>query len=568
MSKHRFGEPYFATRDQLSHLMLRIRSLAKETSTSLPDPLPLTGESDDVPFHFTACGEINAGKSSFLNGLAGTTLCPTSDLPQTSEPIRLHQFDDQPSDLDTSSGIRICRRPLPLLRDVQLLDTPGLSSDNPQLVATLSTLLETTDLAFFILPVSNPWAPATWNFLSQLPQSTLEKTVLVIQQADQREAQDLEVLQHHVADLASKRLPLIPPIFAVSANRALQDPDSAASGYPALRRFITGFIQTLPARRARLQAWQDAAGGALATIDERLESQNRKLRDQNRFMDVVVQEIDSIRDGFIRRLPVHLVNVADTFEKEASWVTKRLGSRLGAVRSIARLFIGDRSAATIEAAFIERIRQAVESVAETDSREVADACKNHWTELSERIEESMSVPLTTSRPIDDTLQASREWFVQRLSRAAEQGINNLKVRHLLEKDLRHRNTALKSFTATTLLLTTIGATCGALDIPWAPLILLSLAALFLIGGFLTAWITRRAIIREFRQRLRDTCGAFASTLHHDYEHALQLVFKDYSETLSEVRDHLGREKLSIEPRQRAWQELFLTLKTIEQEMVS
>jgi hypothetical protein len=103
-------------------------------------------------------------------------------------------------------------------------------------------------------------------------------------------------------------------------------------------------------------------------------------------------------------------------------------------------------------------------------------------------------------------------------------------------------------------------------VPWAPAILCGFAALFLTGGILTAWVTRKAIAREFQTRLLDTCGAFASTLHTDYEEALRLVFRDYSASLSNVRTHLAREKLAIEPRLRRWQELFLTLKAIEQDL--
>ena len=103
-------------------------------------------------------------------------------------------------------------------------------------------------------------------------------------------------------------------------------------------------------------------------------------------------------------------------------------------------------------------------------------------------------------------------------------------------------------------------------VPWLPAILCGLAALFLTGGVITAWVTRKPITRDFQHRLLDTCGTFASTLHADYEEALRIVFHDYASSLANVRTHLAREKLAIEPRLRRWQELFLTLKAIEQEL--
>ena len=99
-----------------------------------------------------------------------------------------------------------------------------------------------------------------------------------------------------------------------------------------------------------------------------------------------------------------------------------------------------------------------------------------------------------------------------------------------------------------------------------PLVLCGLAALFLTCGIMAAWATRKSITRDFQQRLLDTCGAFASTLHSDYEEALRIVFRDYAASLANLRTRLAREKLAVEPRLRRWQELFLTLKAIEQEL--
>jgi len=157
-------------------------------------------------------------------------------------------------------------------------------------------------------------------------------------------------------------------------------------------------------------------------------------------------------------------------------------------------------------------------------------------------------------------------FVTRLGRAACQGIGNLKVRNQLDKELRRRNIALKSFVSVALVLIIAGACCGALGVPWLPAILCGFALLFFCGGILAAWATRNAISRDFQERLLDTCGAFASTLHSDYEEALRVVFRDYAVSINNVRTHLAHEKLAIKPRLKRWKDLFLTLKAIEQEL--
>jgi hypothetical protein len=254
------------------------------------------------------------------------------------------------------------------------------------------------------------------------------------------------------------------------------------------------------------------------------------------------------------------------FETEGEYVTRLLHKRLGALRSMLRLFTGDHTGQEMEAVFIARLQETIEAVAAKDGREVVAACADHWQELAERVKTALGADLADADPIDDLLREAKERFVRRLGGAARQGIGDLRVRSLLDKELRKRNLALRSFTVTTLLLTTAGGICGALGLPWLPAILCGLAALFLTGGFIVAWLTRRTISRDFRQRLLDTCGAFASALHSDYEEALHEVFRDYTSAMAFLHHHHAGEKSSIEPRQRRWQELFLTLKAIEQDL--
>jgi hypothetical protein len=74
------------------------------------------------------------------------------------------------------------------------------------------------------------------------------------------------------------------------------------------------------------------------------------------------------------------------------------------------------------------------------------------------------------------------------------------------------------------------------------------------------------VVTGFQDRLLDTCGGFASALKSDYEEALRIVFQDYGDTLGAIRRHLVAAKGTLEPRQKRWNELFLTLKALEQDL--
>jgi predicted GTPase len=570
-----FGERYFATRERLSKVVRSIAEFATATDTDLGEHLTLADMQSGfgTPFLFVVCGEVNAGKSTLLNGLFGHDFCRVNILPETRR-VLWYGHGDPARDVEVTPLLEQRYRPLEFLRDFNLVDTPGTNSSIQGHQEITARFLTAAHLLLFVFPISNPWGAATWDAITQVPAAARERLVLIIQQADQREAQDIKVILDHMADLSMKRLGLVPPIFAVSGQLAYQakcvTPVAKdlmlASGYPALEDYIARTICQSPEHRKALETWRSQAAAALRIVEDRIEEQAGNINSQSRFIEQLESEIDGIREQFITRLSLHLAGVAEVFESHGIHTTQLLRRRLRAWPSIIRLFTGDSTGPAMEAVFIERLQSAVEAVAEKDGGEVADACHDHWLDLGARVKSTIGVDLNATDLIDATLTTARNRFVQRLGHAARQGIGNLKVRHQLDPELRRRNLALQSFVFMTLVLTIAAATCGVLGVPWAPGILSGLAALFLTCGIMVAWATRASITRDFQDRLRNTCGTFASTLHSDYEEALRLVFRDYASSLDNVRTHLAREKLAFEPCLRRWQELFLTLKAIEQEL--
>lgn len=575
MSQLNFGERYFATRERISQVIKDISRLAAETGTDLGDTFDSTSLCDDLgtPFLFLVCGEVNAGKSSLINGLFGHELCKVSILPETDRVIR-YRYGEQPEDMDTTSSLQDRFRPIEFLRDFNLVDTPGTNSINNGHQEITGRFVPIADLILFVFPVSNPWGAATWDLISKMPEECHHRMVFVLQQIDQRDSSDIKVILGHMADLSMKRIGYAPQIFAISAKLAseaksagsLADKNHTESGFPLLQEFISNQVCDSTERRATLQTSRTQAYSALRMIEDYMEGQTRVLETQNDFLASLEDEIDTMREKLVIRLPSHLAEVAVTFETEAVRVTRALRKLLGLFRSVVRIFIGDKTGSQTESLLIERLRTAVESVAENDGADVVIACRSHWNELGVRVKDSIGTSIGESESIDENLEQARQRFVQRIGRSAHQAIGNLHVRKDLERELRRRNLALKSFTATTLVLMIFGAICGILELEWLPWIFCMTALLFLLGGMGIAILTRSRITRDFQSSLLDTCGAFAETLRNDYEDALRIFFQEYTACLDSIRKHLVKKKMAIEPKLQRWTDLFLTLKSIEQDI--
>lgn len=570
-----FGERYFATRERLTDVMRGIAALANEVGADVQDKLPLKEMEKGLgnPFLFVICGEVNAGKSTLINGLFGSDLCRTNILPETHR-VTWYRHGDTTRDVEVTPVLEERYRPIEFLRDFHLVDTPGTNSIVKGHQQITERFLPVADLILFVFPVTNPWGAATWDFVSKLPEGAINRVAFIIQQSDQREPADIEVILGHMRDLSMKRIGHVPEIFAVSGKLAREAKRTspfaskllAQSGYAELEDFISRRVCQSRERRFLLETWRSQASSALRIVEDSIEKRTQILDEQDRFLNQIESEIDSMREHFVNRLSRHLGGVAEVFQTEAAWVSKILWTKLGATRSIGRLFTGDKTGQAMESLFIERLQAAIEAVAEADGAEVVQACGSHWSELADRVKEAIGVELAGPEPIEERLTLIRQRFSNRLGRIARNGIGNLKVRNQLEKSLRKRNIALKSFTFMTLALLSAGATCGAFAIPWAPWILCGLSFLFAIAGIVAAWMTRSQIVPAFRDRLLDTCDAFAGNLRMDYEDAIRSAFQNYGEAMVTVRKHIVGRKLATEPQLRRWQELFLTLKAIEQDL--
>ncbi|MES2983494.1 MAG: dynamin family protein [Verrucomicrobiota bacterium] len=574
MSHLKCGERYFTNRDHLSQVWLGIRDLAKITASDLSETCDNVALEKELhaPFSCMVCGEVNSGKSSLINTLFDHDLCPVNSLPETQQIIR-YRHDEAIRDAPSS----LCREvflPAPILRDFNPIDTPGTNALNAEQKQNIERLFPVSEVILFVFPASNPWSASTWNMIGNLPAASHERMAFVIQQCDSLEPVDIAVILEHMADLSMKRIGMVPSIFPVSAKLAFEAKRNEAlnrklyqeSGFPALENFLSERICYSHKRKTALKTWHDQAGSALYLIDNQIDHNTRLQRNHHQFLRSLEDEIDAMRESLVSRLPSHLTEVAEIFQNEAILVTRKLRRWLSVARSFFKVFTGDSTGIRTEALLTERLRSAVESVAENDGKDIVTACLKHWQDLGTRINESIGLPIEQSLPIDEALENARKHFVERIGSAAHQAIENLHVRKDLERELRYRNRALKSFTASALILLSFGAISGIMNAPLLPWILCGVALLFLLGGTIIAIITKSRITHDFRVTLLDTCGAFADALRSDYEDALRSFFQEYTSCLSSIKKHLAQEERSNEPKQNRWKNLFLTLKSIEQDL--
>ncbi|WP_367874408.1 dynamin family protein [Luteolibacter sp. Populi] len=561
------GERYFAVRDRLSELLGWIGDLSREVSLEEePDrPAPVLAQ----PILIAAIGEVNAGKSSLLNALAGAEICPSSALPLTAD-VCLYRHGAE-ADHPVKTQLVEARRPLEYLRNFDLLDTPGTNSKLNGHLAISEPFLEHADLILVVFTAENPWTAATWDAVSRLSPEALERTALVVQRIDLKQPQDIPIILGHMRDLSLKRLGRNLPIFPVAARHALLaktaepfDTDQwRSSRFSDFEHYISERIcESMDRRQVLHDAWHHAAR-TLRRMENHLDTQRRGMEDDAWFLANIEREMEALRDNSLAAASEALGAALERYRSEVDRVVRSLRSRLGWWRSLARLFSGDGTAAEIETAFSSRMQEVATGFGVDDAGRLIDACARHWETVRPQVKERMGFepgPCAIAGPAREKIVAR---FVARLEKAVPQALASLRVRGVLDPLVRRRNSSLKGFTAIGLLLVIAAGACGTFGPQHFALILLIASVVVFTLAAVIAWVTAIRMAAGYRERLSAGAATFAEGLKTDHGEAIRFLFRDYSGSLLEVRRRLASERALLQPRLERSNSLYIALKSVE-----
>ena len=205
----------------------------------------------DELFLLVIVGEFNAGKSAFINALAGSRIVEEGVTPTTAQ-INVLQYGNVIDRQIREQSLHVITAPVALLRDIHIVDTPGTNAIIREHERITSEFVPRSDLVLFVTSADRPFTESERAFLEQV-RGWGKKVVVVINKIDilDTDAQVDEV-REFVARSARALLGFDPDIFPVSSKLALRakqgDPSAwAASRFEALETYVRASLDA-PAR--------------------------------------------------------------------------------------------------------------------------------------------------------------------------------------------------------------------------------------------------------------------------------------------------------------------------------
>ena len=570
-----FGKRYFEIRERLAEVVLGVGQLARECGGEILEPVTDGNFLKDLrkPFLFVVCGEVNAGKSSLINALFATEVCEVDALPKTKQ-LHWYRYGEKVGSVEKRSMLVQDLRSFEFLRDFEVVDTPGSNASIEGNLEEIERFLPVADLLLFVFPVGNPWCADTWQLVARLPEEQLDKVAFVLQQSELRNEEDLKVILGHMKTLGEQKTGKIPVIFPVSAKLAMEakknDPPLShilrKSGLTTLNEFISTKVSLAPDRREILKKVSDSAQEILKKIEARIEERSDTLDSDQRFLAELEDEVNLRREGQAISLLERLSGMGDVFFRQGQIATRDLGRRMSITRSLISLFQQEKLPSKIEGDLITAVKEAVEKQAEADGVELVKNCRNHWKTVEPRIRENLGISPPDFEQETESLAGTRKRFMRRLGRSAKQAVAQLKIRGAIDLKIDTRRMVLRRYTTLFLILYTIGGIFGGFGVATWPWVFVITATGTLGVAAIYSKLSRKALCRDFMEDFKDLRHTFADSLESDYKDGVREFYLEYGELFEIVRRRIADQKLLLEPRKERWNDLFLELKAVDQEL--
>ncbi len=235
------------------------------------------------PFLITVFGEVNAGKSSFINALLKIPdLCRT-DVDICTDRITVLKYcpDGGRRKLDDLTE-EVCVNN-PLLKGFVVVDTPGINSVLEHHTYITERFLPESDAIIAVLPATNPHTRPLWDWVKRISKFHGKRLVFVLQQADLvKDEKNLQKLIRRVGTYARESGVSEPKVFAVSALKELKGENG---NFEPLRKYLEKHFTGERQKKAKLEGVKNELVNLYRGCIEKLENLEREAQNQKHLLE-------------------------------------------------------------------------------------------------------------------------------------------------------------------------------------------------------------------------------------------------------------------------------------------
>jgi len=445
------GEKYFDTRSRLGNAVYALARLAENCGVSPAHVNVLRNLMANLkdPFLFVVVGEVNAGKSTLLNGLFGEDFCKADVIP-TTDRIGYFKHGAEVHEVEIDEHLVELYRPNEFLKDFNVVDTPGTNSIEAEHQAITERFVPMADLVIFVFSVTNPWGASTWQLLDQIHGDWRKNIVFVLQQSDLRSPEEVDAILDHLQKVTTHRYGTTFPTFAVSGKKALMAKTSGVdkdrlrkeSNFEPFEHYISDVVEGSETRITKVVNTWRSAGHILGEIKEKLKGAAEIIRVDNELLGSLEAAVESQES----RTQEKFEPLFDAFDKCYMAATIKaediLDSRLGVLSSLSS--VGDLPNG-IEQQIRTLTLHAVKRNIGSGAAVVRDDVDHLWKWLSNGMQEHFGFKISVGETGEPDWSSGEQRICDQMEKATRESLSQLRLAHHLEPVFAQRGRRVWGF---------------------------------------------------------------------------------------------------------------------------
>jgi GTP-binding protein EngB required for normal cell division len=549
-------------------LVLRVRdALARSDGprADLDRLAALVNEMDEL-FLLVIVGEYNSGKSTFINALLGDEVFAMGDLP-TTRAISILRYGEPGPPETIGENIQLYHYPLEVLRDLDIVDTPGTNSIERMEEEITRQFVPRADLILFVTSLLQPLTASELDFLAHIREWG-KKVVFIVNGVDRRNSDEQldRVREYLTREITTRLGGGAPTMYFISALQALRGRMAAKRGaegssehgtpipdarneYPMLERYVLETLREKERVRLKLMTplgvLRHLLRNNLGSLDRRLEVVNEDSRVLRSIRDQLEAYSTEMRTDSERYL-IEVRNVLYELERRGrAWFERTI--RIGNAN-----FLRNKDA--VENRFRSEVVMDAPGAIEGVVHRMVD-----WTvQRNLRLWSSVFAELDahTARlresgalaPHGDTeFQYNREELFARLREPVEKRLGEFDT----EKEAREITESVKAAVAQAFGVNVLAIGLGALFLTAFTTAALDVtgiltATVFAIAGWLIIPARRRHLISEFETKISKLNEDLATLIRAKFEEQLKRYEAQLLEVIAPYERFLETERTRLE----------------------
>ncbi|PZV08898.1 MAG: hypothetical protein DCF32_03640 [Leptolyngbya sp.] len=542
-----------AYRDDLDRLLERVQALA--TTINNPNLQRTTHNlrrNINEPFLFVVVGEVKAGKSSFVNALLDAEVCAT-DIEPCTDSIQQIVYAEQEFVEQVEPSLRKIGRPIPILQDISIVDTPGTNTVVAEHQIITERYIPNSDLTFFVLFAKNPYQKSAWDFLDFVSAEWRKKVVFILQQADLLRPADLQTNIERVKEYAYQKQIKAPIIFPTSAALE-QEGDAANSGFEPVRQYIQAMVSSGESYRIKLRSVSQTTQQIIDLLNGDVEALNRQLVADRATSQSIRSKIDAGRGRSRYEINTLADRLAARYEIISARIKRDFRESLSVMMVMRRSFVGIFNQNESMQAWIDEfqercardLRESLEEASNEGAQHFVDGIRQLFDGLNQDLESVKTQRIESSHISLKVLERRQEVIESVMAK-----VKNLMADQGLGDVLSTQAGDMANEIVGGAIMAVAGTILHIIEFAVAEAILSAIGIAFAGVGVVVLAIgilwQRNRIVAKFEQALDSEKDRFQQEVSSRLNEKLGLIYEEVERIFTQFYDYVEREEEAVQP---------------------